>query len=91
MKSDVNLIDPVERLRDAPRCSATAKRTGQRCKCPSKHGWNVYRLHGAGGGAPSGTGHPNYRHGTRSKTAIALRRLVMQLQKESAELLEGMM
>lgn len=52
MKSNDNPMDPTQRLRDAPRCSATAKSTGQRCHCPSKR---VGRLHGAGGGAPAGS------------------------------------
>ncbi len=75
MKIDGNPIDPAQRLRDAPRCSATAKRTGNRCLCPSKQGWNVCRLHGAGGGAPSGSQHPNYRHGMRTNAARDIRRL----------------
>ena len=67
MKSDAYPIDPVQRLRDAPRCSVTAKSTGQRCNNPSKQGWTVCRLHGADGGAPRGKTHPNYKHGMRSK------------------------
>ena len=62
MKSDGNPMDPTQRLRDAPRCSARAKSTGQRCQCPSKRGWRVCRVHGAGGGAPRGKAHPNYLH-----------------------------
>ena len=62
-KSNGNLMNPIQRLRDAPRCSATAKSTGQRCRNPSKQNCNVCRVHGAGGGAPRGKAHPNYRHG----------------------------
>ncbi len=79
MNSDGNPIDPTQRLRDAPRCIATAKRTRQRCQSPSKQGWNVCRLHGAGGGAPSGKAHPNYRHGLRTKEMKELRVLVSLL------------
>jgi hypothetical protein len=79
MKSDVNPIDPVQRLRDAPRCTAKAKRTGERCKCPAVTGWKVCRVHGANGGAPCGSKHPNYRHGTRSRDFVDVRRLVSQL------------
>jgi hypothetical protein len=56
MKSDVNLIDSAQRLRDAPRCTTIAKDTRKRCRNPSKQLWNACRLHGAGGGAPSGLG-----------------------------------
>jgi len=73
-KSDENLIDPAQRLRSAPRCSAKAKSTGLRCQCPSKHGWNVCRLHGAGGGHPAGPKHPSWKHGMRSQEWADLRR-----------------
>jgi hypothetical protein len=86
MKSDANPIDPTQRLRDAPRCRATAKRTGRRCMCPSKHGWNVCRLHGAGGGAPGGEAHPNYRHGLRSKEFMEARASVSSLGTASRRL-----
>ena len=36
-------------LSDAPRCTATAKRTGQRCRNPAVAGFTVCRHHGAGG------------------------------------------
>jgi hypothetical protein len=29
--------------------------------------WTVCRVHGAGGGAPRGKAHPNYKHGLRTK------------------------
>lgn len=58
MKGDDNPIDPIERLRNAPRCTATAKSTGMRCKCPAVRGWTVCRVHGAGGGALRGVAHP---------------------------------
>lgn len=72
-ENDVNLMDPVERLRAAPRCAARAKSTGARCQCPAVRGWRVCRVHGAGGGAPSGAAHPNYRHGLRTKETRAMR------------------
>ena len=80
MKSDGNPIDPSQRLRNAPRCAAMAKSTQQRCKCPSKQGWNVCRLHGAGGGAPRGKAHPNYRHGLRTAEMTELRKLISLLR-----------
>ena len=90
MKSGVNPIDPVQRLRNAPRCTAMAKRTGRRCRCPSKQGWAVCRLHGAGGGAPSGAAHPNYLHGLRSKEYLSVRRTTMALSKSIQELIKEM-
>ena len=83
MKSDGNPIDPTQRLRDAPRCSAKAKSTEQRCRNPSKQNWNVCRLHGAGGGAPSSSAHPNFRHGLRTKKMQELRQLVSLLSKKA--------
>ena len=82
MKSDANPIDPSQRLRDAPRCSATAKSTGQRCRNPSKQGWTVCRLHGAGGGAPRGKAHPNYKHGMRSKEWTDMRKQINELMRQ---------
>ena len=82
MKSDANPIDPAQRLRDAPRCSATAKSTGQRCRNPSKQGWTVCRLHGAGGGAPRGKAHPNYKHGMRSKEWTDMRKQINELMRQ---------
>lgn len=79
MKSDDNPIDPVQRLRDAARCHANAKRTGERCKCPAVNGWRVCRVHGAGGGAPSGTKHGGWKHGGRSKDVMALAALARML------------
>ncbi len=37
------------------------------------------RLHGAGGGAPPGPRHPNYRHGLRSAENLCIRRLAVYL------------
>lgn len=88
MKSDANPIDPTQRLRDAPRCSAKAKSTGQRCRNPSKQNRNVCRLHGADGGAPRGKAHPNYRHGLRTKEMQEVRRLVSLLSKAPEDIAE---
>ena len=88
-ETDDNLMDPAQRLRDAPRCSARAKSTGARCRCPAVRGWSVCRLHGAGGGAPSGPRHPNYRHGMRTKEAAAFRAAVSKICREGAAALRG--
>ena len=55
-KSDANPKSPVQRLREAPRCHARAKSTGERCKCPAVSGWCVCRVHGARGGHAAGPG-----------------------------------
>jgi hypothetical protein len=85
-KSNVNPIDPAQRLRDAPRCHAKAKSTGQTCKAPAVKGWRVCRVHGAGGGAPSGRAHWNWKHGARSAEADFIRRLGAQMSRLFSEM-----
>jgi hypothetical protein len=82
MKNDANPINPIQRLRDAPRCSATAKSTRQRCQSPAVRGWSVCRMHGAGGGASPGKAHPNYKHGMRTKEWTGRRKLVNELVRD---------
>ena len=82
MNSDANPIDPVQRLRDEPRCHAKAKSTGEQCKAPAVRGWGVCRVHGAGGGAPCGKAHPNYKHGVRSKEWVETRKQINALVRE---------
>jgi hypothetical protein len=41
------------------------------CRSPAVRGWNVCRMHGAGGGAPSGEHNGNYRHGGRTTETMA--------------------
>lgn len=65
----------------SPRCTATSKRSRQRCQGPAVTGWTVCRFHGAGGGAPRGERHGNYRHGMRTLDAIAQRRALAQLRR----------
>ena len=55
----------------APRCKARSKRTGKPCRAPAVRGWKVCRMHGARGGAPTGERNGNYKHGGRTKEAIA--------------------
>ena len=47
----------------APRCSATSKRTRERCKAPAVRGWTVCRFHGARGGGPRGKRNGMFKHG----------------------------
>ena len=67
----------------APRCTATSKRTKQRCGAPAERGKNVCRFHGARGGAPSGAAHGQFRHGHFTKEAIEARRSISALLSES--------
>ena len=78
MKSDAN---PMQRAHQSPRCTAKSKRSGQACRNPAVRGWNVCRMHGARGGAPSGSGNPNWKHGMRTKDVVALRKLISHLAR----------
>jgi hypothetical protein len=72
----------------APRCTATSKRTGARCKAPAMRGWTVCRFHGARGGGPKGARNGRYRHGRDSQETIdEYRRLLELLRPRSADVL----
>lgn len=73
----------------APRCTATSKRTGQRCQSPAMRGWTVCRHHGARGGGPSGPRNGNYKHGQYTKQAEAERRVTRDLIREARELADS--
>jgi hypothetical protein len=72
----------------APRCTATSKRTRKPCRAPAVRGWNVCRFHGARGGGPEGKRNGVYRHGMFTCEAIAMRRAVNQLMRESRALMD---
>jgi hypothetical protein len=74
-------INPMQGAHDAPRCAAKSKRTGERCRAPAVRGCHVCRMHGAGGGAPSGKQNGNYQNGTRTKEAIQAVRYVNLLSR----------
>jgi hypothetical protein len=78
-KTVTNPMSPVHRLQQAPRCSARSKRSGQPCRAAAVRGRTVCYHHGAGGGAPPGERHGMYKHGQRSKTAVAERRAIRKL------------
>jgi hypothetical protein len=78
MESNAN---PMHKAQNAPRCRANAKTTGNRCKSPAKRGWHVCRMHGAGGGAPTGPGNGAWLHGDRSRAVEQNRRTLMALVK----------
>lgn len=79
LKTVANPMHPTRRLQDAPRCSARSKRSGDGCKAPAVNGWTVWRMHGAGGGAPSGKANGQWKDGLQSKSAVSIRRLVSTL------------
>lgn len=81
METIDNPIRPAQRLAYAPRCTAKAKTTGCRCKGPAVNGWNVCRMHGARGGAPSGPSNGMWRHGERSGDAQRARQEIRALVK----------
>lgn len=80
----MNAVYPFQK---SPRCSATSKRTRKGCMAPAVTGWTVCRFHGARGGAPMGKSNGMYLHGEHTKEAVALRRRVSDLQRDSRDLL----
>jgi len=78
IESDAN---PMQSAHDAPRCHAKAKATGNRCKAPARRGWEVCRMHGAGGGAPVGPANGAWVQGDRSQGNEQDRRLLVALAK----------
>ena len=81
METGGNPMRPAQRLQDAPRCSARAKRTGSACLAPAVRGWAVCRMHGARGGAPCGHANGMWRHGGRSQDVAALRGMASELTR----------
>ena len=81
MKRDANPMHPAQRLQMAPRCTANAKRKARPCQAPAVNGWTVCRMHGAGGGAPSGPANGAWQHGGRSADTALVRRLGTELAR----------
>jgi hypothetical protein len=81
MKPDINPMHA------SPRCMAHSRRTGLPCGSPAVTGWSVCRMHGAGGGAPTGKRNGRYRHGGRTQEAMALKAEMRELLRGSKELL----
>ena len=78
-KTSINPMSPVHRLQEAPRCSATSKRTRQPCRAAAVRGRTVCYHHGAHAGAPTGKSNGRYRHGGRTQEAIEERRAIRKL------------
>ncbi len=75
---------------NAPRCSATSKRTGKPCRAPAVRGWAVCRFHGARGGAPKGAQNGSYKHGLYMNEAIEERRALSALVRVSRKSLDAL-
>ncbi len=80
----MNAVYPFQK---SPRCGATSKRSGERCKAPAVRGWTVCRFHGARGGGPRGERNGMYRHGLFTKEAVEERRLLRELLRQSQKTL----
>lgn len=76
MKSPQNLMKTSS---GRQRCHAKSKRTGLQCKSPVVPGWNVCRMHGAGGGHKAGPTHPRWKDGRRSQAAALAQAEMKQL------------
>jgi len=82
-------INPLHLARAAPRCCARSKRTGEPCRAPAVRGCRVCRMHGAGGGAPTGRGNGRFVSGRYTREAIGFRRLVAVLAREARMVCEA--
>jgi hypothetical protein len=47
-------------------------------------------MHGAGGGAGSGKGHPKYQHGERSRASMSFRASMNVLMRDSRKAKQGL-
>jgi hypothetical protein len=74
----------------APRCTATSKRTRERCMAPAVNDWTVCRFHGARGGAPKGKANGSYKHGLHTEGARAERRLISDLLRQSRKAISAL-
>jgi hypothetical protein len=70
----------------APRCKARSKRSGKPCRSPAVRGFNVCRMHGAGGGAPIANRNA-LKHGQFTCEAIAMRRQLAELVRDARRLI----
>ena len=70
-------------MHESPRCTATSKRTRERCRAPAVTGCCVCRFHGARGGGPKGKRNGRYKHGRFTAEAIANRRAISELVRQT--------
>jgi hypothetical protein len=79
-------INPMQSAHSAPRCTATSKRSGERCHAPAVKGKHVCRMHGAKAGAPCGELHGRYVHGRQTREAKNARKEVRDLIRAARQL-----
>ena len=80
---ETNLMNPVQRLNAAPRCSATSKRSRHQRRAPAVRGWKVCRFHGARGGAPKGKANGAWQHGRFTDEATTILRQCTALMRRA--------
>jgi hypothetical protein len=74
-------------LQTLPRCTAKAKSTQQQCRQPAMKNGKCY-WHGGESTGPPKNNINALKHGDYTREALAERKLIRQLLKESAELIE---
>ena len=84
-KAGANHMNALYPFRKSPRCKATSKRTKKPCRAPAMNGWTVCRF--TARGVERRRRHGMYRHGDHTKEAVALRRQISELQRETRALL----
>ena len=82
MKDPINPMQSPLPMHLSARCTARSKRTGLPCCAPAVSGWAVCRMHGARGGAPTGSRNGMYRHGQMTEEAMAERRAMSDLMRQ---------
>jgi hypothetical protein len=73
--------DEPKQLRDAPRCGAHARTTGQPCRSPRVKNRPKCRMHGGapGSGGPRDEGNGNFKHGKYTHRAKELSKVFREL------------
>jgi hypothetical protein len=61
-----------------------SKRSGKRCQSPAVKGYEVCRMHGAGGGARKGNRNA-LKHGASTAESIGLRKKIVALARLARE------
>lgn len=88
MKTASNPMQGKLPMHLSKRCKAKSKRSGEKCNNAAVTGWNVCRMHGAGGGAPKGKANGNYRHGFSSQESVDARRLLRDVIQATRGILD---
>ena len=81
---------PIWAFQNAPKCTATSKRTRVRCGAPAERGKAVCRFHGARGGGPKGKSNGAFKTGVNSNEVLGMRRDAAILVRQSRQVLSEM-